>query len=300
MNRRPPRVTIGMPTYNAEKYVAAAIGSLLDQTFEDFELIISDNASTDSTSDICREFARTDARVRYVRSEVNHGAAWNFNEVCRRAGGELFKLAACDDLCAPTLLERCVAAFDSAPESVVSIYPRTILIDADGHVLEHYDDRLDNRYPHPHQRLLSYLRHQNLCNALFGVHRLAVYRSTRQMQPFDSADVVLLAELVLRGQMWELPEALFYRRMHAEMASRAHADPVASTRWYDPSQEATRVYRRSRLTKEVVRAIGRAPLSPMEKVRCTNALIGTWGPRYGRVIGGELKQALRHSLRLAS
>src|SRR5688572_10868700 len=101
MPEKNPRVSIGLPVYNGENYLAEAIDSILAQTFEDFELIISDNASTDRTQEICEAYAAKDGRIRYYRSEVNKGSAWNFNRVFELARGEYFKWAAHDDYIAP-------------------------------------------------------------------------------------------------------------------------------------------------------------------------------------------------------
>lgn len=93
----PPKVSIGMPVYNGEKYIRDALDSLLAQTFTDFELIISDNASTDKTEDICREYVTNDCRVRYLRQSKNMGATANFQYVLNEAIGECFMWAAHDD-----------------------------------------------------------------------------------------------------------------------------------------------------------------------------------------------------------
>ena len=74
-----PRVSIGLPVYNGEVYLSGALDTLLGQTFTDLELIISDNASTDRTPEICRSYAARDHRVRYIRHEVNRGVPWNHN-----------------------------------------------------------------------------------------------------------------------------------------------------------------------------------------------------------------------------
>src|SRR3954470_9957348 len=76
-----PLITIGLPCYNSEKYLVQSIESLLSQTYGNFVLIISDNASTDRTEEICRRYAAADARVRYVRNPVNIGMSGNFNRV---------------------------------------------------------------------------------------------------------------------------------------------------------------------------------------------------------------------------
>ena len=117
-----PRLTIGLPVYNGEKYVAESIESLLGQSFTDFELVISDNASTDSTGDICRQYEKQDSRVRYFRQPQNIGLAPNHNFVVERASGELFKWAAGDDLYARDLVERCVDALDKWIELAHGIY----------------------------------------------------------------------------------------------------------------------------------------------------------------------------------
>lgn len=103
MSKIRPKVSVGLPVYNGEKYLPQAIKSLLAQTFAEFELIICDNASTDRTQEISRTFTKRDQRIRYHRNPNNLGAAANFNLSFRLSSGEYFKWAA-DDLCAPEFL----------------------------------------------------------------------------------------------------------------------------------------------------------------------------------------------------
>lgn len=112
--RQVPRVSIGMPVYNGETYIREAIDSLLAQTFTDFELIVSDNASTDGTEAICREYAGKDARIRYVRQLENKGAMGNFKFVLDAAIGEFFMWAADDDLRHPEFLKMAINVFDDS------------------------------------------------------------------------------------------------------------------------------------------------------------------------------------------
>ena len=112
-----PRLSIGLPVYNGENYLAESLDALLGQSFEDFELIISDNASTDGTAAISRRYERLDSRVRYVRQPRNVGLAPNHNIVVEQARGELFKWASHDDVYGRELLERCVVALDENPMS---------------------------------------------------------------------------------------------------------------------------------------------------------------------------------------
>ena len=94
-----PRVSIGLPVYNGQEFLEETLHSILNQTFNDFELIICDNASTDRTAEICRSFAKRDRRIRYYRNEINLGAAKNFNGVFFLARGEYLKWSDNDDLC---------------------------------------------------------------------------------------------------------------------------------------------------------------------------------------------------------
>ena len=119
VSSRAPRVSVGLPVFNGERYLARAIESVLRQDFADFELVVSDNASTDRTGEICEEYARRDARVRYVRNPRNLGAGPNYDRCFRLARGEYFKWAAHDDRLAPDYLSQTGAALDAAPDAVL-------------------------------------------------------------------------------------------------------------------------------------------------------------------------------------
>jgi glycosyltransferase involved in cell wall biosynthesis len=128
---RPPTLSIGLPVYNGEKYLAQSIEALLGQSYEDFELIISDNTSTDGTAEICHHYQELDSRIRYFRQEHNIGGAPNHNFLVEQARGELFKWASHDDLYARDLLKRCVQALEEFPD-VIAAHSWTALIDASG------------------------------------------------------------------------------------------------------------------------------------------------------------------------
>src|SRR5580698_10572389 len=130
-----PRLTVGLPVYNGENYLAQSLEALLGQTYTDFELLISDNTSTDDTASICAHYQTADPRIRYIRQARNIGCAPNHNFVVGEARGEFFKWAAHDDLYAADLLERCVDALDKYPD-VVLAHSFTALIDGSGTVTE--------------------------------------------------------------------------------------------------------------------------------------------------------------------
>jgi len=101
-----PKITIGLPVYNGAKFIHNAIHSLLKQSYTNFELLISDNASTDQTELVCQNFAQVDKRIKYTRHETNRGYVWNFNSVLQQADTEYFMWAGADDVWHPEFIER--------------------------------------------------------------------------------------------------------------------------------------------------------------------------------------------------
>lgn len=214
-----PHVSIGVPVFNGEKFLAAALDSLLAQTYEDFELLISDNASTDSTPEICRRYAAMDRRVRYVRNEGNIGVYRNCNQVFELSSGEYFKLAAADDLCDPDLLRRCVDVLDANP-SIVATYPRTRFIDEDGKSLSLTDPGWHLMSEEPWERLKYVLVSGHRVNVFFGLIRSQDLAHTRLFPLYPGGDCRLLGELSLRGKFFEIPEYLFFRRIHPNASTQ--------------------------------------------------------------------------------
>lgn len=152
MNERAPRVSIGLPVYNGQDYLSQALDALLAQTYSDFELVISDNASMDDTEEICRQYAARDGRIRYHRSEENLGAAPNFNRAFELSRAEYFKWAAHDDLCGPEYLERTVAVLDG-DASVVLCHVGTTETDESGTVVRTLAPKPQMGSRHVHERL---------------------------------------------------------------------------------------------------------------------------------------------------
>jgi glycosyltransferase involved in cell wall biosynthesis len=248
-----------MPVFNGEVFVAQSLDSILAQTFTDYELLISDNASTDSTPEICRSYAARDSRIRYLRNDVNIGPNRNFNLLVQRARGTYFKLANADDLCAPEFLARCVEVLDREPE-VVLCYERTRLIDAEGRVLGDYDDNLDLRSASAVKRFLGAVQQVRMVNVLQGVVRLDELRKTGLLAPRPDSDVLLVVELALRGQFHELPDRLFFRRLHPAAAS-AIKSPEERGAFVDPLARSTRPLRTWRKHLGYAAVILRTPLS---------------------------------------
>ena len=233
------RVSIGLPVYNGERYLPAAVDSILSQTYTDFELVISDNGSTDSTQELCERYAAQDERVKYHRSEQNRGGTWNFNRVVELSQGEFFRWAAHDDAIAPTYLERCVAALDANPDAVLA-HTRVEIIDGDDVSAGVYDAppmRLDD--DRVHVRFHDSTTYHGRCHLIFGVMRRSALDRIPAYGAYGHADGVLLARLIMLGKFVQLDEPLQLMREHADQASTTYGvkgglDYLAWRAWFDP------------------------------------------------------------------
>jgi len=258
-------LSIGLPVYNGEVFLTESMNSILRQDFGDFELIVSDNASTDGTRAIVEVFALQDPRVRYFRSETNVGAAANFNRAFREAAAPLFKWACADDVLADGFLSAAVAETDRHPDIVVC-YGRTTLVDEDGRPLSAFDQGLDLRDRDVASRFKAATNRMGLLHVLQGVMRTGALRTTGLMGSFPGSDEALVVELSLRGPIHEISCPMLFRRIHDSAASagttigerQEHLDPRTRGRlslWY------------WRHSIEHLKGIGRAPLPLTTKAR---------------------------------
>ena len=260
-----PSITVGLPVLNAERFLADALDSILEQTYRGFRLVVSDNGSTDATAEIVDSYARRDQRVEFIRNDFNRGASWNFNRVFADCRTPYFKWAAADDILAPTLLARSLEVFEDSPDTVVLVYPQTFLIDSSGEISGLVEDRLAAPPgASPHLRLLQVFRNMAYGNAAFSLLRSDALRRTRLLGGFPSADHVLLAELALAGEFRELPEPLFHRRIHEGISIRANPSAESLTQWFDPQRAPVR-RRQLTLFREQMRGIHSARLSVRER-----------------------------------
>lgn len=271
-----------MPVYNGERYLAEALDSILGQTFGDFHLVISDNGSTDGTESICREYTVRDARVAYVRYDVNRGAAWNYNNVFAQCETPFFRWAAADDAFAPTCFERCAEVMAGAPQGVALCYAKTLVIDEDSEVVGRYDDDLDLRSSRPHRRISRIVRTMVQGNPTFGLVRSDALRATRGHLSFPGADYVLMLEIALQGEIWEISEHLFLRRRHAGISRMVNPSSEEITSFLDPAAKPVR-HERLRLLGEYLAAVRHADLSRVERAACYASVTAAWSRRYGSI-----------------
>ncbi len=278
-----------MPVYNGENFITEAIDSILAQTFSDFELIISDNASTDKTEELCRMYAERDQRIWYYRNDQNMGAAWNINRLVDLARGEYFKWAHYDDICRPEFLERCLTVLEQEP-LVILCYPRTHIIDNQSRITDSYADNLNLDSVSPHERFRVFLNNPGLCTAAHGLMRLSELKQTGRMGDFAIADRNLLGELALRGQFRELPEYLFLYRSHPQSSNNVYRDQYQLMAFYNPQKRNRLLFPRWRRFFEYFKAMKRTRLNWHEWTRCTLLLA-----RYlliPRRAGGLLKEII--------
>src|SRR3954469_1453627 len=268
-----PRLTIGLPVYNGENFLAESIDALLAQTYSDFELVISDNASTDGTEEICRGYAAGDKRIRYIKQAENIGAAPNHNFLVGQARGELFKWAAHDDLFAPKLVQSCVELLDDNRDAVLA-HAYMAIVDETGAVIETYDYTLKTDSPSAPVRFRDLLFTDG-GDDYYGVIRTDVMRAIAPHDSYHNAGRKLVAELALYGRFLQAPEVMFFRREHPGRGDRL-GSVKAVCRNLDPrrANHSTARLMREYLTSYFT-AVARAPLSAADRRRCY-ALLTRW------------------------
>ena len=265
MSTAPP-LSIGVPVYNGERYLAETLDSLLAQDFADFTVVISDNCSTDGTPDIAQSYAARDERVTVLRHPENIGAAANFSRLAQSARSPLFKWAAADDLCAPTFLTRCIDELGAHPEAVLA-HARALMIDEDGEVLFPFSDHLVFLHPDPAVRIREYIRQYRFSNAAFGVIRTDVLKQTSLIAPTVWSDVTMLAQLALRGGFAEVQEPLFLRRRAASSVGLGTLNRQQVQDWYHPGASRPRMPVLWRVSWDIQRSIAAAPMSRPDRLR---------------------------------
>ncbi|MHC4488047.1 MAG: glycosyltransferase family 2 protein [Planctomycetota bacterium] len=290
-----PRVSIGLPVYNGEEFLGKAIESILAQTFQDFELIISDNASTDRTEEISRAYAAQDKRIRYLRNKKNLGVAVNFNQTFHLSSSEFFKWAAHDDLHEPDFLSKCIQALDRDP-SVALAYTRAFTIYGEERGTKDWGAGEGLGSDVPHKRFEEALAplEDPLPLPLLGVIRADILGKTRLLQRYPPSDLALLAELTLRGRFHEVPEVLFLQRNHEHrLGPQVGSNPHQTITLWDPLRAGKIVFPAWRMFYAYLSSVIRAPLDIYERVRCFVEL-AKWLRRNRQLLSGDLWIACEH------
>lgn len=264
-----PKVSIGMPVYNGGKYIRQALDSLLGQDYENIELIISDNASNDDTTTICREYCTKIKGIRYYRNENNMGASLNFNRVFELSTGKYFMWAADHDLWHPNFISRCVSVLECDSNAVLS-YSRTILIDPNGNPLGIMPDQIDTRGMPDVRRFKYIIWNLSWCNMVYGVILSKALKQTGLFRNVWGPDTVLLAELAFRGTFAQINDPLFYRRrnrpdLEEEMYKQRVLNDLDPTTAAEKSKKSLESLLRD-LRKAHFQIVFHAPINFFEKI----------------------------------
>lgn len=266
-----PRVSIGMPVYNGAEWIRATIDSVLAQTYRDLELVISDNASTDATERICREYQQRDPRIRYFRNPSNVGVSGNFNKAFERSRGVFFKWSSCSDLIDPHFIERCVAVLEARPD-VVLVFPHTRLFQGTVENGTDYEEHLQLDIADPVARFEHYTAIARLNNIMHGVIRTDALRRTPLYRKFIAADYNMIAELLLYGRAVLLPDVLHFRRMEKETFTGT-LSPGEMRILYDPQRPSQIRFQIWRRMRDYFGVVMRPPLPWRHRLRLLSFVV---------------------------
>ena len=256
-------VSIGMPVYNGERYLENTLDSVLNQTFSDFVLYISDNASTDKTQAICEAYAEKDPRIVYIRNKQNVGAAKNYECCFTPATSEYFRWQNADDPIELTLIEDCYQLLTANPDYVLT-YGKSRIIDEKGDLVREYDDNLCLLQDSASERFIRCINDIRLQNLMYGLIRRKPLAATALLKAYTSSDLNLIGELAMYGKFGEVPKILFNRRVHPSASSYNMEDKEKLKDFWDPSKRKL-VMQTWRSFYEYYKAALRAPISSKER-----------------------------------
>ena len=287
-----PELSIGLPVFNGDNFLEDALDSILKQDFSDFELIVSDNASTDRTESICRAYAEKDSRVRYFRNHENIGAAGNWNRVFELSSGQFFKWIAHDDMHEPEFVSRCIDILERDPSAVLA-FTKAITVDAQGKFIREWSAHPEICSVDVRVRYRRWLAaaEDPLPLPIFGVVRSDVLRRTRLFTGYPESDIALLTELSLHGRFSEVREPLFIQREHGQRAGPKLArNPHLGGSFWNPRKDQQLRFPHWRLLAGHIAALRSVPLLFRDRKDCLLALVG-WVKRNMPQLSDDLIRA---------
>lgn len=267
-NGQKPLVSIGLPVYNGERFLRLALDSLLAQDYENFELIISDNASTDTTAEICHQYMTMDNRIRYVRNDVNLGAAINFNRVFELSVGKHFMWAAHDNIWDKSYISKCVFKLEENPTAVLCFSDGIYINEAGGYRSSYKNVGTMGMDIPARIRALT-ISNSNGC-PVYGLIRPEVLKQTRLFTDIFASDFILLLELSLLGEFIKVSEILISIRLQDRPKSvREYQESVNPANVTPLSAPFTEVMR------ELLRVVSGSNLSEPDKLQIFSDLVET-------------------------
>ena len=269
-----PLVSIGMPVYNGENYIQNAIESVLTQTYENLELIIFDNASTDNTTEICKEYVTGDNRVKYYRNKINLGAGPNYDNCFYKSSGKYFKWIAHDDMIETSYLEKTVAALENNPAAVLC-FTDVLRIDKHNNVIGHCKFNYPGIFsPNQSSRFSAMLKYYAYNECFFSLYRKGVLEDSVLHGNYMNSDLVLVAEVALRGNFIKIAEPLFLNREHEERFVRTvYPDRIGVSKWFDTHSNSRKSYRFITLYRKYIEIIKKNVSDRRERTGCYRHLL---------------------------
>ena len=201
-----PKVSIGLLVYNGGKYLRGAIDSLLAQTYDNYEIIISDNASTDDTKIICEKYAALNHKIRYIRQVKNQGPIFNFKFVLEQACGDYFMWASHDDIFAPTYIFECLNVFKNNSDCV-SVCSNFNVVDLISNQIVEKHSPISRSCPSIFSRAIISIidMHPNM---IYGLHKTEIIRKIK-IDTFDWFDIFINIQLSYYGKVLIIPKYLY-------------------------------------------------------------------------------------------
>jgi glycosyltransferase involved in cell wall biosynthesis len=285
-------VSLGVPVFNGEEYLVECLDALVAQDYTDIEIVVSDNASTDTTQEIVRDFADRDERIVYDRHEENRGASWNYNNCVARSRGSYFAWTAHDDLRPPRFVSATLEGFREVGGNAASVYGTSEFIDEKGAVIGPDLDVLDERSSRPHVRLAAALGSVNFAGPVFGLLPRHILDRTRLIGSFAASDYVLICELAMLGPIVQIEEMTMGRRLHPRSSREANRSRADVRAWFDPNVAPDRLTDRQRLFREYQRSVGNLGLNRLDRVACRLTIPTVMSLRRARVAGGALRDRI--------
>lgn len=207
-NDTKPKLTIGIPVYNGERFLRQKLDSLLSQTFTDFQIIISDNASTDSTQEICKEYEKRDKRITYIQQEKNIGSKNNFMFVLQQAETKYFVWSAVDDIMEPQFLEKNINVLDSNNEFVGCISKIDYYVDDQKQSKSNFI-QLDSIVGTYEKKVRFYLRNSS-ANMIYAVYRTADLQKCKVLDPIGAWDSAIILSVLKYGNIHVISDTLLH------------------------------------------------------------------------------------------
>lgn len=276
-----PKVTIAIPVYNGELFIEQAIESVLNQSFDDWELIICDNASTDSTTSICEGFVKSESRIRYFRNDKNIGAAMNFNRTVELARGSYFRWLASDSSLDSKFIEECVSILDN-DSSIASVSTGfASILSHDGSKLEEIYTNFNFNIESTHVRIKSIIDRVIRIRGpllVWAMMRTKLLSQTGLIRPFIGSDSVFILEYGLKGKIAFIDKPLSKIRRHQDSYSNIKdsndgVEGVREARWFDPNSTGKTYFPHWRRLGEFFKVIVKSENSFTCKFRMVNYLI---------------------------